>query len=201
MAKGYTTESQIENFLGISIPTGEADFYIEAAENFIDQYCDRNFKADTVASERVYDGEGGDLLNIDECIEITEVKRGLSIYGDSTETLSPDVAGGYYKLPNNYSVKNLAIDCLHLRDKTWLSGFQNHKVTAKWGFSENPPDAVEMACTILASGYYHFNKGGASGNVSSERIGNYQVSYPTKSANDLYKRVYQLLSPYKRFSL
>lgn len=201
MPKGYTTELQIENFLNVSIPSGDADFYIEAAEAFIDDYTDRNFVATDPATERVFDGQGGDLLNIDECIEVTVVKQGLDEYGDSTLTISAGGSNGYYLLPNNYDEKNIPIDKIHLRDKVWYRGLQNHKVTAKWGYSASAPNAIEMAATILAAGYYHFNRGGASGNVASEKIGNYAVSYPNKDPKDMYNRIMELLSVYRRITL
>ena len=203
ITKEYTTEAKVESFLDISITTGEADDAINAAVDIIDQKTDRNFIADSSASARLFDGNGKQNLCIDECVEITKVEIGNNIYGDSFSEISAGGANGYYLLPNNYSEKGIPIDEVHVRSRYWIVGFQNHRITAKWGYSAAVPEAISMATTILAAGIYMYNRGGASGNVKSEKIGNYSITYGADSADKWksFERALQIIEQYRRISL
>jgi len=201
ITKEYTTEAKLETFLNKSITAGEADDAINQAVTLIDQYTDRNFIADSEASARVFDGTGCDMLEIDECISITKVERGLDEYGDSKEEISAGGFNGYYLLPANRSAENLPIQQIHLRDRYWIKGLQNNQITAKWGFSENVPEPIVLATTILAAGIYMYNRGGASGTVKSEKIGNYSVTYATPDGWQSLDNAKRILETYKRYSL
>ena len=60
--KGYTSKTAIENYLLESIDSSfntQIENWIESIEKYIDNYTGRNFKADTEASERKFDGNAG----------------------------------------------------------------------------------------------------------------------------------------------
>lgn len=198
--KSYTTELKLETFLNEAITTGQANDYILATQDFIDKYTQRNFKADTSASIKLYDGNDTPNLLIDDCVEISEVKRGLDEYGDQFETISAGGYTGYYTLPNN-TASGKPINEVHLRGRNWVTGLRNCSIKAKWGFSTAVPDDVSFAATIIAAGMYKFYRGGGSGNIKSEAIGNYSVSYDTKTGWDEYERARKILNNYKRFYL
>lgn len=197
--KAYTTEAKLEAFLGgLAIVTAEAEDAINQAITLVDKLTGRNFVADSVGTERLFDGKGKEILLIDDCVSISEVKNGADFYGD---TKSVVLTTNYVKLPNNYAAKGLPISQLHLKNSIWQNGVQNHAVTAKWGFSTACPDDVSFATMVLAAGIYMFNRGGASGGVNSESIGNYSVSYDTEEGWKNYKRALDILKGYKKWNL
>ena len=199
--KKYTTHEKIEGFLNKTITLGSLDDAINSAVELIDQLTQRNFIADTSASARTFDGSSGQDLEIDECVEITKVERGLDEYGDSYEEISAGGLNGYYLKPANYAAKSRPITTVHLRDRYWLAGMQNCRITAKWGFSASVPQGIELATTVLAGGIYNYNRGGASGNIKSEKICNYSVTYDNESGWDAWDRAKQLIQTYKRYVL
>jgi hypothetical protein len=198
ITKNYTSEKKVEAFLGVEIEFGGADNAINEAVNLVDKITGRNFVADSVASARLFSGQAGLDLIIDDCVEITKVEMGSDMYGDSFAEVA---STKYIKLPLNYTAKSLPITRLHVKDDYWTSGVANHRITAKWGYSVAVPSAVELATTILAGGVYMFNKGGASGDLNSESIGNYSVSYANAEGWKAYKRAVEILNSFKRFGL
>lgn len=197
--KAYTTEAKLEAFLGgLAIGTTEAEDAINQAITLIDKLTGRNFVADSTESERLFNGKGKSELLIDDAVLVSEVKLGSDYYGDSKTTLA---STEYIKLPNNYSVKGLPISMLHLKNNYWMTGLQNHSVKGKWGYSAVCPDDVSFATLALASGIYMFNRGGASGGVNSESIGNYSVSYESEEGWKNYKRALSILDGYKKINL
>ena len=75
--KGYTSRQQIENYLLITVDPSfytQINSWIEQIETYIDKTTGRNFIADTVASAKLYDGDGTSELLIDDCVDVTEVK-------------------------------------------------------------------------------------------------------------------------------
>lgn len=198
--KAYTTEEKLEAFLKETITTGAADDAINQAVDLIDKYTGRNFIADTVASARLFNGDGKPELKIDDCVEISKVEAGQDYYGETkTEKLTTE----YIKLPNNYSAKSLPITSLHLKNAFWLAGLQNHQITAKWGFSVTVPNGITFAATVLAAGIYNYNQSGGSGTVRSESIGNYSVTYSEEDESgwNAYNRAMEVLAGYKKWNI
>lgn len=172
----YTTKAKIEKFLNISI-TDEADVtdFISAAKEIIDKSTGRNFEAEDEASERFFEGTDRSALLIDECIEVTKVEMASDAYGDTLTTIDSD---DRISLPRNYDSKGIPINVIYYKNGVFgigIDGLANHKVTAKWGYSETAPSDIAFAATVLASGMYAFNR--SDGNVKSEKIGNYSVVY------------------------
>jgi hypothetical protein len=199
--KPYTTEALLETFLGITIPSGDADLAINSAVQVIDNTTGRNFIAETSASIRLYDGSNARELMIDDCIEITLVERGLDEFGDFFETIPSSGLLRYYTRPINAEAKGLPFTSLILRSHYWFKGIENQRITAKWGYSEDVPPAIQEAATILASGMYMYNLGGASGAVTSEKIGNYAVTYDSDAGWRAYKNALQIIQQFTRYYL
>ena len=203
ITKEYTTEAKIEAFLGVTITAGTADDLINSAVKIVDQYTGRNFIAEA-ESYKYYNGSGNQSLRIDDCIEVTEVNRGLDSYFDDSEVITKGGLNGYFVMPED-NVQDgggdYPVQTIWLRASVWLCGIKNHKIKAKWGFSEVCPDDVSLATTIIAGGLWGANHLSGSGEVASERIGNYSVSYDVGSGMDgwgSYKRALQILDSYKR---
>ena len=183
--KGYTSIAKLENYLLLTIDT---DFYeqiqnwIEQAESHIDRYTGRNFIADAVASEKVYDGDNSDTLLIDEAVEVTKVEV------DDVEKTT------YYQYPANALPKRK----IRLSDDVFARGMQNVSVTAKWGYSVACPADISFAAMVLVAGI--INNSNNDGDVQSEKIGNYQVSYSSKGMDD-FAKAGEILNSYKKYAL
>ena len=194
----YTTKTKVATFLNTAI-SDDIDSLISAAEKYIDIETGRNFKADTEAVAREYDGNNIQGLVIDDCISITKVELGNDQYGDAftEQTLNTD----YKLLPNNYSDLDLPIRKIWLRSQVWGVGVQNHRITAKWGYSEEAPDDIAWVATFLAASIYQMGQGGNVGGVKSEKIGGYSVAFSTGSELSDFKKMEEILKSYKKYVL
>lgn len=199
--KAYTTEIKLEAFLNIAITSGEADDAINQAVDIIDQLTGRNFIADSVASVRLFNGNAQQDLPIDDCVSISKVEVGDNGYGDTFTEITEGGSDGYYLYPNNYSARSLPIRAIHLRSRVWIAGWANQRITAKWGYSTTVPQAIAFATTVLASGIYMYNRGGASGGIKSEKIGNYSVSYSSEEGWKAYKDALTAIGQYRRLTI
>jgi hypothetical protein len=201
--KIYTTEAKIAAYINATIATGASSFAILAAQDFIDNYTGRNFKADGTASARLFSGNDRQALAIDDCVDVTKVEVGSNMWGDSfdeqvnTEGQTPQ----YYELPANYAADKVPIRKIGLRSRLFIGGNANHRITAKWGYSASVPDDVSLAATVIASGIYNQNRGENTGAIKSEKIGEYQVSYANeKGMNDL-EQAMAILDKYKKYEI
>lgn len=196
--RAYTTIEKLEAFLGTTVDDTQGEFVINSAIDMVEKYTQRQWVADANASARFFGGTGQSNLGIDECVEITEVRRGLSMYyEDGSELIAEGGQFGWYQYPINET----PIRAIRMRGGIWSRGWGNHRITAKWGAYETVPDDISFATTIIAGGLYNFNSGGASGQVQSERIGNYSVSYGNEAGWRSYERAKQILNMNKRWIL
>lgn len=197
MKKGYTTLEQIENYLSKEVDSTfytQIDSWIASMEKFIDNYTDRNFKADSVASARVYDGDNTDELLIDECIEVIKLE-----IGENNTNVTK-----YFTYPANASARGVPIHKIRMEDATFPCGLQNNRVTAKWGYSANVPDDIMFATTVFVSGILNDSLGGGEGEIKSESIGSYSVTYGGDSGSNSwadFERAKQILDQYKRINI
>lgn len=202
MSRQYATEAQVGAFLNNSTYcAGDFVFAIEAASQAIENMTGRVFIAEETATARVFNGMGGTELCIDDCVEVTLVERGLDSFGDTFETVPATGLTRYFTTPQNAVAKGQPIETLVLRSNTWFTGIQNQRITAKWGYSVEAPPAIAQACAILAGGMYMYNRGGASGNVTSEKIGNYSVSYGSDAGWKSHENAMTIIAGFKKYSL
>lgn len=200
-AKGYTTEAKVEAFLGKAITNGALDDNILAAEKMIDNITGRNFKADSAASARLYDGEGGNELVIDDCISVTKVELGNDYWGDAFTEAPFTGTDRYYTDPANNAAEGVPIRKIILRNRLFIEGRANQKITAKWGWSAAVPDDIVYAATVLVAMMYEYGRSGGVGGVQSERIGNYSVQYKTGEEKSKLGEVITILDKYKKYEL
>jgi hypothetical protein len=179
-SKGYTSKTAVEGYLGKVTGLTDAilDTYIEGVEKVIDQMTGRNFKADSAASARTYDGDDTDRLLIDDCVEITKVEVGLDSYGDTFQEVAATGADRYFVLPANRAALSVPAFGLALSARVWAQGQQNNRVTAKWGYSASVPADIAFAACVFVAGIVNFR---GDGGIKSESIGNYSVSFGSES--------------------
>lgn len=194
--KNYTTEAKVNTFLGITVSSGVLDNIILSVQDFIERYTGRIFKADSGASARSYDGDGTQDLIIDDCVEITKVEKGDNFYADSYTTILSTGTNRYYTMPVNNSALELPIRKLHLRSMYFVKGFQNHRITAKWGYSAAVPSDIGQVATFLVASIYKCGRSKSIGGVKSERIGDYAVSFGSDGEQSEYKKMIGILDNY-----
>jgi len=181
MPKGYTTKTEIENYILNTIDdsfNSQIDTWIASVEKVIDNYTGRNFKADNTATARVYDGDDTNELIIDECVEISQVEVGEDLYGESFVTVPSTGTDKYILYPANHTAHNVPIHKIVLTNRDFLKGKQNQKITAKWGYSTTPPEDIRFAATVFVSGVLNQHRQGGD-EIKSESIGSYSVTYNT----------------------
>ncbi|MFA5091691.1 MAG: hypothetical protein WC483_03825 [Candidatus Paceibacterota bacterium] len=201
--KAYTSAAKVAAFLGKTIAAGAADDAINHAVDIIDSLTGRNFIADAAASARLFDGSGVNQLDIDECVAVSKVEICADEWGDSFTEVTLGGYGGYYLLPRNNKDnmgRTLPYTAVLHRSEIWVRGYGNQKITAKWGYSAAVPSAIEFAATILASSIYGYNLAGG-GNIKSESIGNYSVSYENEEGWDALNRAKSAIEQYRRIRL
>ena len=124
MVKGYTSKQALENYTLQTIDNSfdaQINSWIESVEGFIGRHTGRIFIADTTASEKTYDGEGGSEQKFDEFISLTKVE-----IGEDTKT---EITSDNYRIyPNNEERKNK----VQLKENYFTKGYQNVTITAKW---------------------------------------------------------------------
>lgn len=183
--KGYCGITDIENYTLTEIAESfetNVEEWISMVEQYIEKETGRVFIADSEASERYFDGNGEIEFYIDEFIAIT----GAVIYdtlGNVKYTLTEDTH--YLTFPYNKETKRGLIaksyNVLGFADFTL--GVKNVKITAKWGSFEAVPDAIKFATMVLVSGIVNFSNN-ADGEIKSEKIGDYSVTYKDEQLKD-----------------
>ena len=191
--KGYTNRGQIQNYMLHGIKDyfeSQIDDWIAQMEAYVESQTGRVFIADTEASERIYDGDGGLNLFLDECVEITKVTI------DGVEVDS----GDYLTYPANEFPKTR----IKLKNDAGLlfttEDEQNIKVEGKWGHSVLCPADISFATTVLVVGIINF-AGEMPGEVKTEKIGDYQISYKDKSDWQDMETVKAILERYKLITI
>lgn len=188
-----TTIQKVEDYLVIDI---EASFeskvqqFIDAVTTYIERYTGRKFSVDEEASARIFDGDGSDEIYIDDADEITKVEVSYGFGSEFTEVTD------YYTYPSNTK----PITKIILPYTYFWEGNQNVKVNAKWGYGENVPDDLSFAATILVAGIIN-SSNTHEGEVQSETIGRYSVTYRTGSNQETdFKTAKEILKTYKRYA-
>ena len=191
--KGYTNRGQIQNYMLHGIKDyfdSQISDWIAQMETYIESQTGRVFIADTSASERIYDGDGGLNLFLDECVEITKVTI------DGVEVDS----GDYLTYPANEFPKTR----IKLKNDAGLlfttEDEQNIKIEAKWGYSVLCPADITFAATVLVVGIINF-AGEMPGEVKSEKIGDYTIAYKDKTSWQDIQTVKDILERYKLITI
>jgi hypothetical protein len=187
--KNYTTKQAIENYTLQSISSSfdlQINAWILAMENYIDNYTGRNFLLDEEATERFYDGDSSNTILVDDFIGDIVLKIG-------DEEIP---AENIFVYPNNSKVKNK----IKLSGYIFSHGNQNISVEAKWGFSEEIPADISLACTILVAGIMSYADG-SKGKARSESVGRYSITYSDDKGWNDFDRVKGILDFYRKYNL
>ena len=168
--KGYTNKSQIENYLLTTVNAifhDQLDDWIAMMETHINKTTGRNFIADTVATEKLYDGNGENELLVDDFIGTPTIEiNGVAL--DSDE---------YLVYPANTEKKNIL---KRVSGGIWSKDDQSIGVTAKWGYSAEVPNDIIFATTVLVAGIINYSSKDSQGQIATKTIGRYSVTYTDK---------------------
>lgn len=195
--KGYTTIEKVENYLLIDVEEyfePQVEEWIGQVEKMIDRMTGRGtFIAETegeelAVSEKLYDGDGSDTLLTDDLISIESIEI------DDNDPLDPDEPD-YYLYPANRTPKNK----IKLNGGVFTKGNQNVKVNAVWGYSEDVPEDIVFAATVIVAGI--INASGNQQGIRSMTIGNYSVTYDGEKGFDDFKKAEEILKSYKKFEM
>lgn len=197
MPKGYTTRQQIENYLLMTIDSSfysQIEDWIEQVEKYIDQMTGRNFVADSTATAKLYDGNSANVMPIDDAIQITKVEQGDGGISTASSEWTEIESDEYVSYPAN----DLPKTEIRLFGALFSRGFQNVRVTAKWGYSASVPDDIKLASTVLVAGIinYSFN---ADGKVQQRTVGRYTVSYKSDKQWNDFEQIKSILEYYKKY--
>ncbi len=196
--KGYTTKEKIENYLLTEIDASfdtQISDWIVAIEDYIEKVTGRIFKADSTSSYRYFDGNGKREIRIDECVAIEEVKiydeAGTQIYSFTKDT--DYVVHPYNSLPIRKLIINPTVSGY------FTKGIKNVKIKAKWGNSVAVPEPITFVASVLVGGIINFSNN-ADGEVKSETIGDYQITYKEDQQKD-HERAMDILGSYKKYNV
>lgn len=188
--KGYTNKGQIENYLLTTVNAtmvSQLDDWIAMMETHIDRITGRNFIADTVTSEKLYDGCGEKELLVDDFIGTPTIE----IDGDAI------TSDEYFVYPANTEKKNT----LRRADGgVWPVGSQNIGVTAKWGYSEEVPNDIIFACTVFVAGIINYSSKDSQSQVETKQVGRYSVTYKNKKEWQDFDQVDKIIRSYKKYN-
>jgi hypothetical protein len=169
-----TTIEKLESYLLITIDEDfkpKVEEFIASVTAYIERYTGRTFDYDplAVATARLYDGNNTGQLFIDDALEVTEVKVKDTVLDEDDYILYPS-----NKLPKTRII---------LPYKLFYIGNQNITVTAKWGYGENIPDDLSFAATLLVADIINTGNTSGEGDIASETIGRYSVTYAVGSSS------------------
>lgn len=186
MAKKYCTKADIENYLLIDIDANfnnQIDSWIESASEHIRLSTNRDWLADSEASDRYFDGTGYQDLHIDDFIGTPTVAVGED-YGVNFTTIT-DFIVQPYNTENKHTI---------IRTGTNLPlGIKNMRVGAKWGYGEEVPQDIRHATTVFASAIV-LAQTNQDGEIASEKIGNYQVTYKNDQHKDDFAQAMDIIN-------
>ena len=153
------------------------------ASELIDRLTGRDvgaYDAADVATARYFDGSGEDYQWIDECVEITtlEVKDSETDTTYDTWLTSDYITWPYWDSP----IRKLIVD--PTGDEVYFpSGLRTVKVTAKWGYSADPPAVVKQAVVIQAARWFKRGQQAFQDVSAAAEVG--QLTYAQKLDPDI----------------
>jgi hypothetical protein len=161
LGSAYATLSQLKKRVGVHDPSDtehdvELLSALAAASEGIEDYCNRQFNNDGVATPRIFDEAYGKTLFVDDFYDDDIVVR--TVYRDGSYGYEWQ-ATDFQIEPLNGLVRGRPFAYYRLRayDRHWCDsgiGWDTRiEVTAKWGWASVPANVSE-ACLILAAEKY-----------------------------------------------
>lgn len=194
----YTTKEKIENHLMIEIDAvfdTQITEWIASVAKYIENYTGRVFEA-SVDTTKYYDGKEQKELSMDDCYSITSIEV-LNSDGDVEETLVSGLGEDYLAYPANTTQKNVIKLLSTGNYSVFPKGSQNVKITAKFGVGSSVPADIELVATKLVGAI--IQKGLKGGEISSESLGDYSVSFIEEKAEEMGVNV--ILDNYTMYNL
>ena len=149
----YTTTSLVKASLGIPSGTTSEDAYIEdaidAAEDEINNFCDRTFVADGSATARVYQPSTNVLVYTDDFYTTTSLVVKQDDSNDGTYGTTLTITEDFIVVGNSAPVN--CIRSVSSPFPRYTSNRPTVQVTAKWGYKTAVPAAVAQAALILSA--------------------------------------------------
>lgn len=187
----YTTVEKVKAYTNVgTMSDSDIESFIKSATRTMDMLANQKLVAEALdsgeeAPSKCYDGNGKASIRIDYCWEIEKVELG-------------DTYGENFREETSYQRYPAEDPCnqLFLKGGLFPFGNQNVRVTGLFGLFDTLQDDIQFACTVLVAGMISGkNAGGA---VSSEKIGNYAVSYDTTDKARDYNRAMDIINGYKK---
>lgn len=172
----------------------QVEQWIESVSRTMDTMANRKLVADPVGSGedypvKYYDGNGEPYVIIDDCQEIVSVKIG-DAYGDNLTEVTAYISNP--RVPPHRAVI--------LKNDIFTNGIQNVAIEGRFGYFDEIPADLRMACTTIVAGIINNQtKGGQM--KRSESIGNYSVSYSDEKQIDDYEQAIETINRYKKHEL
>lgn len=188
----YTTLDRVKNYLLQDVeewyePTIEG--WITTMSRLMDQLCNRTLVAEEGSdTTRYFDGNGKARIIIDDVHTISQVEVGDE-YGENLEEVMDTIP--YPKIPPH----NILFS-----KSGFPSGLQNVAITGKFGLFETLPEDIAFACTVLTAGV-SLNQIKPKQEITSERIGNYSVSFSTDEQKRDFARAMEIINSYRRVEI
>lgn len=203
MALSYalTTLQRQKDFMGISAVDYDTvlDRLIDCATDFIEEYCDRRFQETTYTNE-LYDGTGNRRLLLENYPINSSSSFTLQIRGstDNEDDWSTEDTSNYF-IKYEQGIVEFA-------NKIFVKVVQHYRATYTAGYdydnaatflSDVGAADLEFACWKLVTRYFTQRK--SSGDIESESIGNYSVTFMREINEDPV--IARILNKYLRPSL
>lgn len=193
----YITEGDLEKFILQDIDSTFSTWIttiIGFVEDYIDKYCDTDYSGSGSDTDRYYDGNGTESLIIDDVTDVTAVYF-LDGHGNVIHTVPTN---GWYKAPYNASVYNRLELNNNAEYSVFPEGTRSVKVTGMFGHSTVPAPVKYAGIQLCAK---IINEGLRGGQVSSENLGSYSISYRQVDEAAESMGVKDILNMYRRVGM
>lgn len=162
--------------------TGDKELAIKVAEAVINKETGDDFSKKEEDTSKLFGGDGTlQVLVSPRLVKLIKLEVKANSEWEEYELDGLRWGPGYvmrnsqWRQPYRRWRRTLAADCFQLGRFVFPAGTENIKITADWGW-ESVPDAIRQAAAFIASYILVSNK-----NITSERLGDYSVSYGGKN--------------------
>jgi hypothetical protein len=188
MDKPYINVSDVENMALVDVVDSfedQIDEWIIAMSNQVALLTNREWLADDTEypEVRYFDGNGSSYLRVGEMVDIDSVEVGED-YGENFESVTDFLEYPYNTTPITKVIR---------KDGVWDRGIKNIKITGNFGYSETVPEDIKFAVAVLVAGIINAQSN-QEGEIKSERIGNYDVTYATDEQKKDYQRAMDIIA-------
>ena len=174
----YTSKANVQNLLMINIDASfntQISDWIEAAESFINNYCNRDSFELESDTEKIYDGSSTRELLVDDILTVSKIEM-LDDDGDVNYTL--DESTDWYLYPANKTPKtSIILNPSNAPIGIFVRGYQNIKITGTFGYATTAPKDIVLAATRIVAQIISDKNLNIAGNIKSEKLGEYTVTF------------------------